>query len=112
MSVDVSSMLVVGLPYVEIKKFLEDKHSDAVDAFLNDLDCERDGLVYISPWYDADRDDWFVGYEIDNISEHISCLAFAGAAAGVATEIERLAGMFSNRFFGLVPTVRISQHVY
>lgn len=53
---DVSARLIVGNYYSE---FPEDMREE-LDNELNTIG----GLAYASPWYDAERIEWFVGYQI------------------------------------------------
>ena len=55
MSIDISAMLLYGLPYSDLpEEILEE-----VDEMLDEGELE-----YASPYYDAPRDDWIVGVEI------------------------------------------------
>lgn len=56
MGIDISAKLIYGLPYSE----LPDEILDEVDEMLDTGD-----LNYASPYYDAPRDEWIVGVEID-----------------------------------------------
>ena len=55
MSIDISAMLLYGLPYSDLpEEILEE-----VDEMLDSAE-----LDYASPYYDAPRDEWIVGVEI------------------------------------------------
>jgi len=48
---------MVGCQYDELTQTLDDEELEQLNTDLND-----GVLDYASPWYDADREDWFVGY--------------------------------------------------
>ena len=56
MGIDISAKLIYGLPYEDIPGEILDE----VDEMLDNGD-----LAYASPYYDAPRDEWIVGVEID-----------------------------------------------
>ena len=56
MGIDISAKLIYGLPYSD----LPGEILDEVNAMLDD-----DQLDYASPYYDAPRDEWIVGVEVD-----------------------------------------------
>lgn len=56
MGIDISAKLIYGLSYSELPKEILDE----VDEMLDNGD-----LDYASPYYDAPRDEWIVGVEVD-----------------------------------------------
>lgn len=59
MGVDVSSKLMYGLFYKDAIECLSEEEIDEVDEALSDCEIER-----ASPYYDASREEWFIGFEI------------------------------------------------
>lgn len=62
MGIDIGAKLIYGLPYSD----LPGEILDEVNEMLYDgsLDCA-------SPYYDAPRDEWIVGVEVDCYGKHI-----------------------------------------
>ena len=56
MVIDISAKLIYGLPYSD----LPEEILDEVNEMLEDGELE-----YASPYYDAPRDEWIVGVEVD-----------------------------------------------
>ena len=56
MSIDISAKLLYGTPY-----------SDLPEEILEEVDemLDNDELDYASPYYDAPRDDWIVGVDVE-----------------------------------------------
>lgn len=73
MGVDTRDKLLVGVSYEELEDFFEkvislgetDKHV-ACENSLDVIECYFD---YISPYYDSDKEDWFIGFKIPNHQE-------------------------------------------
>lgn len=59
MGLDISSKLMYGLFYKVAIEGLSEEEIDEVDAALEDGEIE-----YASPYYDASREEWFIGFEI------------------------------------------------
>lgn len=66
MGMDVSAKLMYGVSYDDLID-LED-----LDDLLDDGD-----LDYAAPYYDAPRDEWFVGVEVDDYQEGESAMVSA-----------------------------------
>ena len=62
MGIDISAKLIYGLPYSD----LPEEILDEVDEMLDDGELE-----YASPYYDAPRDEWIVGVEIQVSQQQI-----------------------------------------
>lgn len=56
MGIDISAKLLYGLPYDDIPEEILDEVNELLD---------NGELDYASPYYDAPRDRWIVGVEID-----------------------------------------------
>ena len=56
MGIDISAKLLYGTPYSDLPEEILDEVNDMLD--MGDLD-------YASPYYDAPRDEWIVGVEIN-----------------------------------------------
>lgn len=102
MSIDISSKLLVGLKYKDIKDWLENKleDEDTESEDIYDL-IEELGFEYASPWYDSDIDSWFIG---------IPCTEY-GDCSVVIEDIESAVDQFK-KLTGLDPIVNATQHVY
>ena len=59
MGIDVSAKLMYGTYYEEAIEHLTEEE---VDELNEALDCGS--VEYASPYYDADRDSWFIGYDM------------------------------------------------
>lgn len=53
MGVEYKAKLLVGLPYDELKHFIDP-----------DLEPEDYGLTYASPYFDSSRDEWVIGVTV------------------------------------------------
>lgn len=62
MGIDISAKIIYGCNYSD----LPEEILDEVNAMLDD-----GGLDYASPYYDAPRDEWIVGVEVDCYGKHI-----------------------------------------
>lgn len=102
MSIDVSSKLLVGLEYKDIKDWLENKLEDenTESGDVYEL-IEELGFEYASPWYDSPVGNWFIG---------IPCTDY-GNPTTVVEDIESAVRQFK-ALTGLTPIVNAIQHVY
>lgn len=63
MGISVSGKLLVGAKYGDIGKWLEEK-AELEDCEVYDI---IDGhFHYATPYYDADLEDWFIGFPVSN----------------------------------------------
>lgn len=99
MGMDISSKLLYGMNY----RKLYDNISEGAQAQLDeDLDCGD--IECASPYYDADQDTWFVGYELVDDFDLKGVRVFLDS-------LEEAEKCFKNRF-GVTGTVRACKHVY
>ena len=59
MSIDISSKLMVGLPYSHIEKYIERAYFGSLDEMLEYFE-----LDWAIPFFNAYPENWFVGIEI------------------------------------------------
>lgn len=56
MGIDISAKWIYGLPYSDIPEEILDEVNEMLDYGV---------LEYASPYYDAPRDEWIIGVEVD-----------------------------------------------
>ena len=99
MSIDYESKLIYGARYSEIVHALDDKE---IDELNEELDyCEID---YASPYYNAPRDHWIIGYELSDGFSYVD-------KHGFLSELEDAERKFKERF-GFVGCVYSTLDVY
>jgi hypothetical protein len=59
MSISTDAMLIVGCKYKELAAVLDEDQIEHLNEYLYNGEID-----YASPWYDSDRDYWFVGYAV------------------------------------------------
>lgn len=59
MGIDISAKLLYGRYYTEIVDHMDDDAVELLNEEIYDGEFET-----ASPWYDSDRERWFVGYEL------------------------------------------------
>lgn len=99
MGIDISARLMYGTYYEEAIEHLTE---DEIDELNEDLDCGS--VDYASPYYDADRDEWFIGYDMAE--------GFNFEEVGLfVEELKEIEGVFIRRF-KKQGQVQGRQHVY
>lgn len=59
MGIDISSKLIVGLPYDELVEGFDEDRQELLNEMLDDGE-----LDYASPYFDSPRDEWIVGFSV------------------------------------------------
>ena len=98
MGMSIDSKLLYGMNYRELYENISEDAQGQLDEDLNYGDIE-----YASPYYDADRDTWFVGYDLVDDFD----LKGVGVFLDSLEEAEKY---FKNRF-GVLGSVRACKHV-
>lgn len=98
MGMDISSKLLYGMKYRDL---YDNVGEDAQEQLDEDLDYGE--IEYASPYYDADQDTWFVGYELVQDFDLNGVRIFLDS-------LEEAEKHFKNRF-GVAGSVRACKHV-
>lgn len=96
MGMDIDSKLMYGLDYSELVKHLDEDQIEQLDNDLDDGDID-----YASPYYDSDREDWFVGVSLRQDITVESCIK----------QMNNAEDFFKERF-GVSGVVRGCAHVW
>ena len=99
MGMVIKSKLLYGMNY---RKLYDNISEDAQEQL--DEDLEYGDIEYASPHYDADKDAWFVGYELEGDFDLKEVRVFLDS-------LEEAEENFKSRF-GVTGTVRVCKHVY
>lgn len=95
MGIDTEGKYILGASYEDFKeKYKGDKD---IDELLDDGELE-----YASPWYDSDRNNWFVGCDVGYVNTDVNT-----AIEGILQEAEEF-----KKEFGFEPKLYCSAHVY
>lgn len=99
MGMDISAKLLYGMKYGTLVESLSEEQIEKLEEDLDYGDIE-----YASPYYDADRDLWFVGYGLPQDFDFEGMRVFTES-------LEELENMWVKRF-GVYGTVCAVKHVY
>lgn len=69
MGIDIRDRLMVGAYVNELGEFfnrLIEEGDEDYDSYEGRLEVIEVYFDYMSPYYDADIDDWFIGYRVEN----------------------------------------------
>lgn len=71
MGIDITDKLMVGASYGELEHFFKQKIEEHIDDdhSYGTYDVVEEYFEYISPYYDSDPSDWFIGFAVPNYQE-------------------------------------------
>lgn len=97
MGMSISAKLMYGMNYELLCEHLEDEVVDQLNEMIDDGELDT-----ASPYYDSDREEWFVGYEL------------ARGVVNMETLNESVENVKFDFFekFGTYGEVRVVKHVY
>ncbi|MNR35900.1 hypothetical protein D3C85_1537750 [compost metagenome] len=101
MGIDIRDKLMVGVSYGELEEWLENKaEDDEYDGCIQSV--IEDYFEHMSPYYDSDREKWFVGFYVPNHQD-------------VNEELFQVIDETAHQFkelTGLTPRLKGGAHVY
>lgn len=98
MGIDISSKLIVGLPYDDLIEGMSEEEVENVNEMIDNGELDS-----ASPWYDSPRDSWIVGVEVG---------AYGNSVSNVSFELVNALETFMNLGFNVHPKVYCSPNVY
>lgn len=105
MGIDIRDRLMVGADVSQLEDFftrLIEEGDEDYDSYEDKGEVIEVYFDYMSPYYDSDVDDWFVGFRVDN-EKHID--------SDLYRSISKLAEKFE-KLTGVAAVLKGGAHVY